>query len=168
MCFASMVGNLGCLIFRHVILRRKSVGGFSTFVSSLSLADCLMGFYLSILGVADQVYRGVYYLYEDTWVSSIPCTMSGVLSLLSSEVSAITICFVTLDRLIVLRFPFSTVRFTKKSATVTCVLIWVAGFALSLAPLSQPLWEFYSQTGICIPLPVTRQTLKAGTILSAS
>ena len=157
MCLASVVGNLGCLVFRHVVLRRKSVGGFNTFVSSLSVADCMMGVYLCVLGVADQVYQGVYYLYEDFWVSSIPCTVSGVLSLLSSEVSAITICFVTLDRLIVLRFPFSTVRFTKKSATVTCVLIWMTGLTLSLTPLSRPLWAFYSQTGICIPLPVTRQ-----------
>nr|KAG5711597.1 hypothetical protein BaRGS_016779 [Batillaria attramentaria] len=38
---------------------------------------------------------------------------------------------------------------------------WAMGFILAVIPLLPMTsgWEFYSQTGICIPLPVTRQTI---------
>ena len=156
-CIVSLIGNLGCLCFRTFALKNQSASGFSVFVSSLSLADCFMGVYLTFVGVADQVFRGYYYLYEDIWISGVPCSVAGAMSLLSSEVSAITICCITLDRFLVLRYPFSTLRFSRRSARVACVLTWLVGFALSLLPLLVPHWEFYRQTGICIPLPVTRQ-----------
>ena len=159
-CVSSVVGNLGCLLSRMFILKHQTASGFHVFVSSLSFADCVMGVYLAFVGVADQVYSGNYYLYEDTWVSSMPCSVSGAMSLLSSEVSAITICYITLDRFIALRFPFSTLRFGRQAAIGACVLAWVTGLALALVPLFAPHWEFYSQTGICIPLPVTRKKFK--------
>ena len=36
-----------------------------------------------------------------------------------------------------------------------CVIVWVVGIALATVPLlpATSHWEFYSQTGICIPLP---------------
>ena len=35
------------------------------------------------------------------------------------------------------------------------VLVWIIGFSVALIPLSQQDWNFYSQSGMCIPLPVT-------------
>ena len=156
-CISSVMGNLGCICFRHFIVKKRVPSGFNVFVSSLSLSDCFMGVFLAFVGVADQVYRGSYYLYEDMWISSVPCSLAGVLSFLSSEVSAITICFITLDRFIALRFPFSTLKLSRMSASVACVLAWLVGLVLSVVPLFVPRWGFYSQTGICIPLPVTRR-----------
>jgi hypothetical protein len=34
-------------------------------------------------------------------------------------------------------------------------VVWLVGVALASAPLTSP-WSFYSQTAICIPLPITR------------
>jgi hypothetical protein len=50
-------------------------------------------------------------------------------------------------------------RFNKTSAAVTSVAIWVIGLTLAAVPLLPMTshWEFYSQSGICIPLPVTRR-----------
>ena len=143
MCIVSLTGNLGCLCFRTFSLKNQSASGFSVFISSLSIADCFMGVYLAFVGVADQVFRGYYYLYEDTWISGVLCSVAGAMSLLSSEVSAITICCITLDRFVVLRFPFSTLRFSRRSARVACALTWLVGFALSVVPLLVPHWEFY-------------------------
>ena len=157
MCSASVAMNLGNLGFRNVTLKTRSSSGFSVFVSSLSLSDCVMGVYLAFVGVADAKYRGAYYLYEEEWLSSVPCSVSGAMSLLSCEVSAITVCLITLDRFIALRFPFSTLKFSRQSALVACVLAWLVGLVLCLIPLRVPSWRFYSQTGICIPLPVTRR-----------
>ncbi|KAL8617867.1 hypothetical protein ACOMHN_016523 [Nucella lapillus] len=117
-----------------------------------------MGVYLAIIGVADQVFAGVYIWSETMWKTSEVCNLAGFLSLLSSEVSAFIICLITIDRFLVLRFPFSQIRFGATSAHIACVIIWTLGLILATLPLLPVTshWEFYHQTGICIPLPVTR------------
>ena len=158
----SLLGNVFCLVMRACVQRSASVSGFYVFVSNLSMSDLLMGVYIAIIGVADQLFRGKYLHYDETWTHSVACKVAGFLSLLSSEVSALTIWLITLDRFVVLRFPFSRVRFQKTSAGAACLSTWCVGFVLALIPLL-PItshWEFYSQTGICIPLPVTGHDFK--------
>ena len=77
---------------------------------------------------------------------------------MSSEVSALMICLITLDRFIVLRFPFSQVRFRRRSAITACCIAWFTGACVALIPLTPPVqhWHFYGQNGICLPLPITR------------
>ena len=84
--------------------------------------------------------------------------VSGFLCLMSCEVSAFTICLITLDRFIVLRFPFTQTRFRRCSALAACVLAWSLGVILAAVPLMPVVshWNFYSQSGICVPLPITR------------
>jgi hypothetical protein len=93
------------------------------------------------------------------WKTSAACQVAGFLSLLSSEVSAFIICLITLDRFLVLRFPFSQLRFQPRSAHAACLLLWCVGLSLAAVPLLPVTshWHYYSQTGICIPLPITRK-----------
>nr|KAG5704356.1 hypothetical protein BaRGS_031062 [Batillaria attramentaria] len=83
---------------------------------------------------------------------------AGFLALVSSEVSAFIVCIITLDRLLVLRFPLKRhLHLTWRSTMVACGAAWVMGIALAMVPLLPTTgWEFYSQTGICLPLPITR------------
>ena len=76
--------------------------------------------------------------------------------------SAFIICLITLDRFIVLRFPFSQVRLKQTSGIVACGLIWFTGILLAAVPLFPILshWRFYEQTGVCIPLPITRTNVQ--------
>ena len=162
--FAAMalVGNAGSFVYRVLINRTKCNQGFGVFVTHLCVSDFFMGVYLTIIGVADRMYQGSY-LWEDvSWRNSIACKAAGFLSLLSCEVSAFFICLITADRFIVLRFPFSQIRFDKRSAHIACLLAWLAGLGIALAPLLPMMshWEFYKQTSICIPLPVTRHDFK--------
>nr|KAG5688136.1 hypothetical protein BaRGS_010477 [Batillaria attramentaria] len=117
-----------------------------------------MGVYLAVIGVADRLYQGNYLWKDREWKHSTACKAAGFLSLLSSEVSAFIICLITLDRFLVLRFPFSHFHFKWRSAHVACVIVWAVGLVLAAVPLLPVTshWEFYSQTGICIPLPITR------------
>ena len=156
--FASMavVGNVGSLVVRLYLYRDgSSQGSFSIFVTNLSLADFLMGVYLIMVGVADHIYRGEYLWHDDQWKRSVACRVAGFLSLVSSEVSAFTISLITLDRLLALRFPFSRFHFGRRSALVSCCSSWVLGIVLAAVPLLPMTshWDFYSQTGICTPLP---------------
>jgi hypothetical protein len=155
----AIVGNVGCLLFRLLQQRSAFLTGFNLFVSSLGVADLLMGVYLAVVGAADHAYRGRYFSKEVTWRSSVACQVAGFLSLLSCEVSAAMVCGITLDRLLTLRFPFSRLRFTRRSASLTCVALWGLGLVLAALPLlpGTSHWQFYQNTGICIPLPVTRR-----------
>ena len=153
----ALLGNLGCFLLRSVCFK-SGKSGFGVFVTHLSFSDFLMGVYLAIIGVADRLFQGTY-LWEDIrWRESTACKVAGFLSLLSNEVSAFIICLITLDRFLVLRFPFKSLHFKNKSAHVTCGLVWVVVALLATVPLLPMTshWSFYGQTGICIPLPITR------------
>ena len=160
----SAIGNAHCFLFRIVVLKsRLFKSGYNTIVTSLSLSDFLMGVYLAIIGAADAQYRSIIYLWNGrSWKASMICTIAGFSSFLSNEVSAFMICLITLDRFIVLRFPFSKFRFMGKSAMMATGLAWVSGLFLAAVPLFPAFshWHFYGHTGICIPLPVTRNNVK--------
>ena len=152
-------GNVFSLVLRVFVLKGKQKSGYSVFVTHLCASDFLMGVYLVMIGGADRAYLGTY-LWEDTsWKNSVTCKVAGFLSLLSSELSASIICLITVDRFLVVQFPFSRLRFQQHSAQLGCLVLWTMGTVLAVVPLLPALssWRFYSQTGICIPLPVTRQ-----------
>ncbi|KAL8576733.1 hypothetical protein ACOMHN_065977 [Nucella lapillus] len=120
----AMVGNLGCFLLRSFCFK-SAKSGFNVFVTHLSVADFLMGVYLGMIGLADRVYLGNYLWQAESWRHSVACQSAGFLSLMSGEVSAVIICLITLDRFLVLAFPFRRVHFQ------------------------------HGQTGICMPLPIT-------------
>ena len=155
----SILGNLGSFAYRVLINTAANNTGFGVLVTHLCVSDFLMGVYLVVVGVADHLFRGSYLWKESRWKTSKACAMAGFLSLTACEVSAFIICLITLERFVVLRFPFSNLRFRKWSAHLACGLAWTAGGVLAAVPLLPPAahWRFYSHTGICIPLPVSRR-----------
>ena len=155
----ALVGNVGSFFTRTFVFKKGGKSGYAVFVTHLSLSDFMMGVYLAIIGIADRVYVGTYLWNDVAWKHSVACKLAGFLSLVSSEVSAFIVCLITVDRFIVLRFPFSSLRFGKRSALVACLLTWIVGVVIAAFPFTPAVqhWQFYSQTGICIPLPITRQ-----------
>lgn len=155
----SIFGNGGSLLVRLLLQKTASKSGYNVLVTHLGVADLLMGVYLAIVGGADLSYRGRYLWNENNWRNSHLCHLAGFLSLLSKEMSALTICIITLDRFIVLHFPFTPFRLQKKSAAVVAGICWFVSMVIATVPLLPMTshWEFYSQTGVCIPLPITRK-----------
>lgn len=169
LCVLIVIGNVSTLLYRLVVDRRASNLAFGQFVTQMGVSDLLMGVYLAVIGMADRMYIGTYLWKEVTWKRSVACRAAGFLSMLSSELSVFIICLITLNRFFVLRFPFSTVHFRKRSACVACALAWMLGIMLAAVPLlpATSHWHFYSQTGICIPLPITKRDF-AGRTYSVS
>ena len=134
--------------------------GYSVFVTHLCISDGLMGVYLSIIGVADMVYQNTYLWQDTTWKNSAVCRLAGFFALLSMEMSAFIVCLITLDRFMVIQFPFSQLRFKSGSAHVVCLVHWLMVISLVCIPFLPVCshWEFYSSTDICVPLPVTRSS----------
>ncbi|XP_025083299.1 G-protein coupled receptor GRL101-like [Pomacea canaliculata] len=158
--FASLalMGNAGSFIYRVFISKKTSNLGFDVFITNLSIADFVMGVYLAIIGIADRVYLGNYLWNDLIWRNSFVCKLAGFLCLLSSEVSAFIILLVTLDRFLVIAFPFSVLHFCKRSAWIASGIVWSVGVSIAVIPLlpSTTVWNFYSQNGICIPIPIIR------------
>ena len=152
----AILGNAGVLVYR-LFNSSTSSPVFCVLVKNLCASDLLMGVYMMMIGVADARLKGQYVAKESEWTSSVTCTLAGFLSFVSSEVSAFIICLITLDRVLVISFPLHTrLHVSRGLAISVCCLIWVLGLALAVVPILTGM-EFYGQTGICVPLPITRQ-----------
>jgi hypothetical protein len=52
----AVAGNMASLLYRSVCGRSKAKLGYDVFVSHLCVSDFLMGVYLAVVGLADQIY----------------------------------------------------------------------------------------------------------------
>nr|KAG5706210.1 hypothetical protein BaRGS_019537 [Batillaria attramentaria] len=153
-------GNVGCLVYRCCYRRQTASLTTRVLLTNLAASDLLMGVYMMMIGAADSYYRGVYVSKEVEWRESIMCKVAGVVAFVSCEVSSFVIFLVTLDRFLVLCFPLKRrIHLTARSALSACSVAWGVGVALAVVPLVTQ-WEFYGQSGICLPLPITRQQFK--------
>ena len=130
-----LVGNSTSLIFR-TFTSRHTASTFGIYVSSLCAADWLMGLYLAIIGAADYALMGSYVWQDNAWKDSYICHIAGFLSLVSSEVSAFTICLITLDRFLVIRFPLKfDWHFSCRAARISSILSWLLGLVIAIIPV---------------------------------
>ena len=120
----------------------------------LIFSDCVMGIHVAIVTTADQTFRGTY-LWEDTaWRHSIMCQVSGFLYVLSTDVSALLTCLMTLDRCVALRCPQRHGRVGTVATHAGCAVVWAGCVLLAAVPLmpGTSLWQLHGQTGVCQPL----------------
>ncbi|XP_053406651.1 uncharacterized protein LOC123546331 [Mercenaria mercenaria] len=155
----ALIGNILSVIYRLIFDRQRLRLGYGIFVTNLAVADFLMGIYLLTIAVADAVFRKRYIFMDDYWRNSSWCTFAGVLSTLSSEASVMFLCLITLDRLLVIKYPFGQVRFDTRKASMISVLAWITSLFIALFPLMLTGYfqnRFYNKSGVCIALPLTR------------
>ena len=151
------VGNVCVIILR--ILENKSTDAQiknGIFISSLASSDLFMGMYMLILASVDAYHGEEYYKFSDEWRVSIGCRVAGFLSLLSGETSLLLLTLITIDRYLVLVFPFSEKHFHKRSAFAAVLGAWVIGLSISLSAsiLAGPDSDFYELSDVCIGLPL--------------
>ena len=155
----SLLGNAASLMYRFVYDRQRLTLGYGIFVTNLAIADFLMGMYLIIVASVDLAFRGIYFYHDESWRSSFWCKMAGVLSTVSSEASVLFICLITLDRILVTKYPFGQIRFTTKSSICVSCLVWLIVGLIGILPVMIKSYfkgTFYSKTGVCLGLPLTR------------
>ena len=127
LCVMSLAGNSGRLLYRFTSRSTVFTLERGMFLSTLCVANFLMGVYLVIVGMADNLYRGEYLWHQNTWMRSVACRAAGVLCLLSSEVSVFIICLIMFDQFIALRCPNASFRFGRKSEKLAAVFVWLTG-----------------------------------------
>lgn len=94
-----------------------------------------MGLYLFIIGLHDMKFRNVYNSEAHFWMSSWTCTFSGILAMVSSEVSVLLLVFMTIDRFLLIAIPFgrhSALNARDTSLTLAC--IWLIGIGIAVIP----------------------------------
>ena len=120
MAVAATVGNFAVLLYRLVYDRNCLYKSYGIFPFNLAVSDMLMGIYLFIIADADRRFRGEYVLFDEKWRHGPVCQVAGFLSTLSSETSAIFILLITVDRFLVIKFPFGQYRISPNKAWILC------------------------------------------------
>uniref|UniRef100_W5KL96 Relaxin family peptide receptor 2a n=1 Tax=Astyanax mexicanus TaxID=7994 RepID=W5KL96_ASTMX len=151
MAFITCFGNLFVIGMRSCIRAENSLHAACI---KVLCADCLMGVYLFFLGVFDVKFRGEYNRNALLWMESVECRTIGFLAMLSSEVSVLLLAYLTLEKFLVIVFPFSYLRPGKLQTGLVLVSIWLLGFLIAAVPLlSDDLFgNYYGRNGVCFPL----------------
>ena len=151
--------NVSSILYRVIKQREQLKRTYGFFVTNLAVSDGLMGFYLLIIAVADAYFRKTYIFHDENWRYSGWCKLAGILSAISNESSMLFVGLITLDRIILIKYPLGEVRFVKKYARMLTVLAWCIPLILAVFPVAlYPVFEgkFYSLSGVCLALPITR------------
>ena len=157
----ALVGNLFVILWRIAVREKNRVQSF--LLTSLAVADLLMGVYLLIVAIQDTKWRGDYFKYDIAWRSGVLCQVAGALSMLSSEVSVLTLTAITTDRLICIVFPFKFKRLNLRKTCIICIVIWTFGFVISFLPITKIAYfydkkndvNFYGRSSVCLPLQLS-------------
>ncbi|KAL7390658.1 hypothetical protein ABVT39_025247 [Epinephelus coioides] len=157
MAFITCFGNLFVIGMRSLIRAENNL--HAACIKVLCCADCLMGVYLFFVGVFDVKFRGQYNRNALLWMESVECRTIGFLAMLSSEVSVLLLTYLTLEKFLVIVFPFSNLRPSKLQTVVVLASIWLLGFIIAAVPLmnEDAFGNYYGHNGVCFPLHSDRQ-----------
>ncbi|PFX21360.1 G-protein coupled receptor GRL101 [Stylophora pistillata] len=158
---SALVGNLFVILMRAVVKEDNKMHSF--LLTNLATSDLLMGIYLLIIAVKDVQWQGEYFKHDIKWRSGITCALTGVLSMVSSEVSVLMLTLITTDRLICIVFPFKMRRMDRAVAYLTVGVIWILGTLLSVIPMFGLNYfyddtrhvGFYGKSAVCLPLQLS-------------
>ncbi|CAG5130654.1 unnamed protein product [Candidula unifasciata] len=150
----AVLGNVTVIVYRVIWDRSVLQTGYGLFVTNLGISDFIMGVYLLLIAGGDSFYRDSYVLYDKSWRDSVVCKLASFMACLSCEASTFFIFLITLDRFLVMKFPFGQVKFKWSQKTIAVVMSWVASFLLSLVPIVFK-FDIYSSNAMCLGLPLT-------------
>ena len=144
----------------------------SLLLSNLAMSDLLMGIYMIIIASANVYYGQYFPMNAESWRSSVLCRISGTLAITSSEASVLFVTFISIDRFITIKFPYSIHKLRMKSTRLISALVWGSSLTLGLTAsiLAGRNSHFYDNSHVCIGLPLAQvihhktKTVKAANI----
>lgn len=112
MSFLTCAGNAMVLWGRFT--SRDENRSVSLVIRNLAVSDFIMGIYLAIISFQDVRYRESYHTVSSDWLKSWGCTLAGILSMISSEVSILILAFMSIERFLLISDPFGHHRLNTK------------------------------------------------------
>ncbi|KAJ8034689.1 Relaxin receptor 2 [Holothuria leucospilota] len=162
-CLSSVVANFAVFISRlkhEIPVMRKLFSSTvsanqNTFLLNLAVADFAMGLYLLAIGLADVIFGNEYFLFALGWRKGIPCKIFGFIVFLSNVVSLLILTLVSIERFLVIVFPFGNIRLGPNLTVKLCIMSWVVGGIMALTPiiLSEYVPQAFGFSDICLGLP---------------
>lgn len=113
----------------------------------------MMGIYLLSVASHDVLYRDLYNRFALEWMDSWTCQATGVIAVLSCEVSVFILATVSVDCCLAVSRPYRRPLLTMRRAVGVLATIWVVGVCLAALPVAlDP--RFYGGNGVCMPLHI--------------
>ncbi|PSN45646.1 Dopamine receptor 2 [Blattella germanica] len=121
---ATVFGNT--LVILAVIRERYLHTATNYFVTSLAVADCLVGFVV-------MPFSAVYEVLENRWVFGMDwCDVWRSLDVLFSTASILNLCVISLDRYWAITDPFTyPMKMSGRRAAVLIAVVWICSGAIS-------------------------------------
>ena len=76
-----------------------------------------------------------YILQDVAWRTGSVCTFAGIISTISSESSVLFMCLITIDRILVIRYPFGQFSFKKTNGLIAATISWLISSMIAVAPV---------------------------------
>ncbi|KAL8596878.1 hypothetical protein ACOMHN_060686 [Nucella lapillus] len=149
-CVGGVVGNL--VLILSFVFRSDSYSGKDAFRIHLHVLDLIMSSCATTVAVADAVFEGHYVLKDSAWRLSWACMLVRALSFLSSQVSVAMVTFLMMNSLLLVRKASRSFSFTRVSAHLTSLVVWVTCVLLTLLVTLQSPSD--SPSALCLHLPV--------------
>lgn len=122
--FSTVFGN--SLVILAVIRERYLHTSTNYFVTSLAVADCLVGFVVMPFSALYEVLQNTWFFGED-W-----CDTWRSLDVLFSTASILNLCVISLDRYWAITDPFSyPMKMTRNRAVVLIAAVWICSSLIS-------------------------------------
>ena len=151
----ALSGNVLVLVWRKRDTSTNVVN--SILLQNLAASDLIMGIYMLIIASADIYFGDNFPMQSGSWRSGMTCRIAGTLSIISSEASVFFVTLISIDRFIVIRFPYSIRRLRKHSVRIVAIMTWAVSLVLGIVPsvLSGFSYKFYDNSHVCIGLPLS-------------
>ncbi len=154
----AILGNIAVMAMRF--RRRDETSTMNVqrvLILNLAVSDFLMGIYMLIIASVDIYYKKDFFWYSDHWRFSKLCNFAGFLALLSSEVSIFILTIISIERFIVIMFPFSSLggRTCLRGKVLYGIVLstWVVWISIALAAFGYKGKNLYGNSNVCIGLP---------------
>ena len=123
----------------HEMMRTKTFEGLmnKSFIILISLGDFLMGIYLTLITYADLQKGSEYCMNKHAWLSSLQCSLLGILSTLATQLSLFSMTGLSLFRIGTIEKIIS--RSISKRSILDVVMTITGIIALSAAVACVPL-----------------------------
>ena len=112
-------------------------------ILNISVADTIMGVYLLIIAVHSAYYSGYYDKFDHEWRSSLLCSMTGNLAVLSSETSCLFMVLLTSYRLYTMYKPFSTLSSSNQKYKMLFIVVWLISLIIAGLPITSQTSEYF-------------------------
>ncbi len=159
---SALFGNTFVISWR-MVHRESSTFTVTTFlVTNLAVADFFMGVYMITIASVDVLYRGIYIEQAKQWKTSVACSFLGVMSTVASEMSVLILFIITIDRLMNIVMPFSSLKLTKRNVRILMTCAWSFMILVAVIPLFPSSYfqgQFYSRSGVCLSIHLTDEEI---------